>query len=221
MQQTTDVELLQDNQHSEETEQVDETLDVEQENKIKEDDYKNLQSTYTKANQERIELAKKLVEKDKSEILNIKDKKLQNKVVKDLYWYDNLEELQAIHWDKFFNVTKSDEDDDLTTLQQKVRLMEYRAERNQVDIAIKNYLSENKITDEDAVDKLKDELKYISKDLEVDERVRRAWKITFNNNTSWYLAMSDKVIKTQTKVEDKQKDTKVSEEFSSILRKYL
>jgi hypothetical protein len=56
-----------------------------QENVVREEDYKNLQSSYTKANQERIDLATKLAEKDKSYILDIKDKKLQDKVIKEIY----------------------------------------------------------------------------------------------------------------------------------------
>jgi hypothetical protein len=72
-------------------------IEQTQEEVINKDDYKNLQSYSTKVNQERIDLAKKLVEKDKSEVLNIKDKKLQNKIIKDLYGYDTLEEVQAIH----------------------------------------------------------------------------------------------------------------------------
>ena len=63
---------------------------------IGEDEYKNLQSFATTVRQNEIALAIKLVNKDKSELLNISDKKLQNKVIKELYGYDNLEELQAM-----------------------------------------------------------------------------------------------------------------------------
>ena len=52
---------------------------------VKEEDYKNLQSFSTKVNQERIDLAVKLATKDRAELLNIKDIKLQNKVVKEIY----------------------------------------------------------------------------------------------------------------------------------------
>jgi hypothetical protein len=77
MQEASNEELL-NNENSENSEQA-------QPEVIREDDYKNLQSSYTKANQERIELATRLAEKDKSYILDIKDRKLQDKVIKEIY----------------------------------------------------------------------------------------------------------------------------------------
>lgn len=185
-----------------------------------EERYKNLESTFTKANQEKIEFAKKLIEKDKSEILNIKDVKLQNKIIKDTYWYDNLAELQAIHWENFYN-EEDKWDSDMDELKQKLKLMEYRTQKTEVDTAINSYIKDAWITDEDAMIKLSDEIKYISSELDIKERVQRAGKIAFptKNKDAAYLAMQDKHIVTSKK-EWKKGEIK-SEEFSSALRHYF
>ena len=59
------------------------------------EDIKNLQAFWTKAQQEKIEFAKKLVQKDPIELKTL-DKELQNKVIKQVYGYDNIEELEIM-----------------------------------------------------------------------------------------------------------------------------
>lgn len=183
---------------------------------IGEEEYKNLQSFATTVRQNEIALAIKLVTKDKDELLNISDKKLQNKVIKELYWYDNLEELQAIEW---FEKEKK-EDDELISVKQEVKILKYKAEKQEVDMAIKKYLTENNVNDEEVIDKIKEELKYISSSLDINERVKRAWKIVVQQNNLSMLSLQDKVVLWNwniKKVEEK-KNNEVDEIFSEILK---
>jgi hypothetical protein len=64
---------------------------------VKEEDYKSLQAEYTRANQEKINLAVKLANIDKKSIIEIGDKKLQDKVIKEIYGLNNIDEVKLIH----------------------------------------------------------------------------------------------------------------------------
>lgn len=186
---------------------------------IGEDEYKNLQSFATTVRQNEIALAIKLVSKDKSELLNISDKKLQNKVIKELYGYDNLEELQAMEW--IDNKEKDTEDDEeLNSVKQEVKILKYKAEKQEVDYAIKKYLTENNINDNDVIDKIKEELKYISSSLEINDRVKRAWKIVIQNTNNDMLVLQDKVVlwNWNIKKAEEKNNNVVSEIFSDILK---
>ena len=85
--------------------------DGQAEQTIKVEDYKNLQSEFTKSRQSEIDLAIKLARKDKSEILNIKDYKIQSKVIKELYGLDNLEDVKLIHWEEFYKEKETEDED--------------------------------------------------------------------------------------------------------------
>lgn len=50
-----------------------------------EEDYKSLQSEFTRTQQDRISAYVRLATKDKKEILDITDRKIQSKVVRELY----------------------------------------------------------------------------------------------------------------------------------------
>jgi len=54
-------------------------------NTVKEEDYKSLQAEYTRANQAKIDLSIKLANLYKNSILEISDKRLQDKVIKEIY----------------------------------------------------------------------------------------------------------------------------------------
>lgn len=187
---------------------------------IGEEEYKNLQSFATTVRQNEIALAIKLVTKDKDELLNISDKKLQNKVIKELYWYDNLEELQAIEWFEKEKEEDKVDNDELISVKQEVKILKYKAEKQEVDMAIKKYLTENNVNDEEVIDKIKEELKYISSSLDINERVKRAWKIVVQQNNLSMLSLQDKVVLWNwniKKVEEK-KNNEVDEIFSEILK---
>lgn len=193
---------------------------------IKEEDYKNLQSSYTRANQERIELAVKLAEKDKSSILDIKDRKLQEKVIKEIYNLNNIEEVKVIHWDKFYEERSNDyneDDDKMSMLEKELKLLKYSQTKWELESSINEYKKSNPLMFEDewAEDKLKEELSYISDSLPIKERVRRAASIVFWNNNSpvdkAYLDLKEKwaYIKGDEK-ETNETKTKNSDELDNI-----
>ena len=67
-----------------------------------------------------------------------------------------------------------EDDEELNSVKQEVKILKYKAEKQEVDYAIKKYLTENNINDNDVIDKIKEELKYISSSLEINDRVKRA-----------------------------------------------
>jgi hypothetical protein len=64
---------------------------------VSEAQFKELQAEFTRRNQELIETKIELAKKDSKSILDIKDIKLQNKVVQEVYGLNNLKELELIH----------------------------------------------------------------------------------------------------------------------------
>lgn len=219
LQQTSEEELLK-NQTSQNWEQVDK--------KYSEEEYKNLQSAFTKANQDKINTYIKLAEKDKKEIILIEDKKLQNKVIKELYWLDNIEELKLIHWDNFFEDKKKDWDDDISDIERlnkELKLLKYNQTKGELEKAIIDYKKENAVifTDNTAEDKLREELKYISSELPISERISRASKIAFwtNHIKKWYMELqwTDWGYVSNITTDEKQ-ITEVSKEIWNIFSKY-
>ena len=202
---------------------------------IKEEDYKNLQSSYTKANQERIDLALKLAEKDKSSILDIKDRKLQEKIVKEIYWLNNIDEVKVIHWDKFYEEKSNDyndneDEDKMSKLEKELKLLKYSQTKWEIDNSIEEYKKSNPLAfeSEEAEDKLREELSYISDTLPIKERVRRAGSIAFwvNNNSadSAYLDLKEKWAYVKGDENNKAPDkikTKNSEELENIFSSVL
>ena len=147
-------------------------------------EYKNLQAFWTKANQSLISTSKKLVEKDPKELLWM-DAQIQNKVIKDVYWYDNIEELKIMLPDIF-----EDKDDDwndgydngdaLMQMKREQELLKMKLNKKDVNDEIEKYTSANSnvvssIPNFD--EKIRDELKYISSELPTKERVERATKL--------------------------------------------
>lgn len=167
----------------------------EQPKTYSEDDYKNLQSFSTKAQQEKISLAEKLVKNSPKELEGM-DVKLQNKVIENLYWASSLEELKIISPELFEenNKRKDDDEDETVKLEKKVRLMEYKMNQWAVSTAIENM----KISNKDLADtipefenRMKEEMKTFSSDLSVKEKAEKAftlvaWKWTW---AEAYLAM--------------------------------
>lgn len=128
------------------------------------------------------------------------DKKMQNKVIKEVYWYNTLEELKALLGDKFYEKAEENwENEDITlTLQKEVKLLKYQSEQGELNRALETYALKNpdilKATP-DAIIKIKTELEYISDKLSHAERIERASKVLFWTYTSdvkaAYLAMQD------------------------------
>lgn len=196
---------------------------------IKEEDYKSLQSEFTKSRQNEIRLALKLAEKDKKSILEIEDKKIQSKVIKELYWLDNLEELKTIHWNNFYDDRdkNNDDEDELAKIKKELDLMKFHQSKNTLENAIEQFKKENKdfFTWEEQEYKLREELKYISTELSPNERINRAFRIAFwiNPTDAWYLAMRETIVKwwNADNWGDNKNKTSIQDEISSIFRRWF
>ncbi len=158
-------------------------------NVVPEDQYKSLQAEYTRSNQEKIDLAVRLAKQDKSYINEIQDKKLQDKVIKELYWFSSLEEAKAVYGDSFMS-SKEEESDDYeedkaTKLEKELKLMKWKQDKKEMEAEITRLKSkyDNFLSDED-VAKVEEELKYISDSLPIEERVKRAGNIVLNSKYS-------------------------------------
>ena len=179
-----------------------------------EEDYKNAQSFGTKARQDLISMTEKLVKANPKELENIDDTKLQQKVIENLYGANSLEELKIISPEIFEEKSWSDEEDadELTKLQRKVQLMEYK--NNQW--ALKGAIENIKITNKDLVDtipdfeqKMEDEMKLFSSDISIKDKADRALKlIAWANSASAdaYLALQGKT-EIKSKADEKTKSS--------------
>jgi hypothetical protein len=165
------------------------------------DEYKNLQAFSTKANQEKIDLAIKLAKKDPKEILEIGDVKLQNKVIKELYNYDNIDELKIMLPQVFEDNSSDDSDDDdrFERLEREQKLLKYKLDKEALDTELEKFSISNKsLVDSipNFADKVKEELKFISTELSLADRVKRATKLVTNSGDATveaYLSLQGKI----------------------------
>lgn len=205
------------------------TEPVEGQAVIKEEDHKSLQAAFTKTRQREIALEVKLASKDKKSILEIEDKKLQDKVIKEIYWLNNLEELKLIHWETFYKEKEEDaegsDDDRISKLEKELKLSKYYQSKLDLDWAIDEYKKANPLAFEDewVEDKIIEELKYISSDLSTKERVRRAATIVLGNNSNidvWYAALKQNQgnnNKVETTIKAEAKKTEMWTIFDSVI----
>lgn len=154
---------------------------VDQKTTVAIEDYKNLESFATKRSQDAIKFAKMLAENNPKAIESIDDEKIQQKVIKDLYGYDSLEELRIFKPELFEESGK-----------QKQNETEDKRYEN-----LMNLLNKNKLEDEierqtksiwklsesipDFKVKVLSELKNISSELTNEERVTKAVRLV----TGW------------------------------------
>lgn len=192
-----------------------------------EEDYKNAQSFWTKKAQWEMTFAMKLVEKDKSEILNIPDKKLQNKIIKEIWWLDNLDELKLIHWDNFYKEHKSEDEElsDIERLNKELLLLKHNQAKTQLENEINDYVKTNPhlFKNEWNMDLLLEELRYISSDLSIKDRINRASKIAFwvNNVNNWYLSLHSQWAYVEWGSNEKDEGNSTKEEISNIFSRYF
>jgi len=162
--------------------------------------YKELQGEFDRRNEKSFKKDLKLAELDKKYILEVEDKKIQNKLVKELYWYDSLEELKLIQWDKFYE-EHSEEDKELdrtTQLEQELKIIKHKLNKDKIEEALAAYTSKHPdvFKDMSAINKLKDELQYVSDNLDAKERVERAGKLAFgvyvDKTSEAYMALQER-----------------------------
>lgn len=151
--------------------------------------------------EEELKTSIKLAKLDPKEILEMDGKK-QNKVISEIYGFNNLEELKLIKWDEFWKSEEEKEFTDTEQLAQEIKLLKYKNKTSEVDRALEDYQKDNSRIfedNEDALEKLKIELSYISESLPAKERVERAGRILYGDTknyvdktTETYLSMQDK-----------------------------
>lgn len=160
--------------------------------------HKEAQDALSQKAEENIKTNIKLATLDPKEILTM-DGKMQNKVIGEIYGYNNVEELKLIQGEEFWKSADEKELSDYDELAQQMKVLQYQNKKSDVNRALENYQKDNSkiFTDnEDALQKIEGELAYISETLPAKERVERAGKILFGNNyvdntTQAYLSMQD------------------------------
>ncbi len=187
-------------------------------------DYIELQSVYTQNRQALIDATIELSRDNPKRILDITDKKLQEKVIKSLYWLDNLQELQMINGTDFWKTTSEKEEDEVEKLKKKVAIMELTSKKSEVEAEIAKFIAENKeLFDEETELQLRNNLDLLSPSIDIKERVRLAGKLSIGIDSTkksevdaykqlmasqWREGSGSSAdVKTtkQTQVEDKQK----------------
>lgn len=225
VEQTLDKDFQDNNTQAPEGQPDNNTQPVEDEDKIR------LRNEFTQARQREIELATQLAERDKKTILSL-DSDTQKKVVKRLYGLSNLEEVKLIHWENFYEEregSESEEEDRLSKLEKELKLTKYNQSKKEIDNAIWKVKEQNAIYFEDNSfeDKLKDELKYISTELDTNERVRRAFSILksswVNENSAAYKELKDRgsYQKADITINNKEEEDSVKTEISSIFKRNI
>ena len=193
-----------------------------------EEDYKSLHSEYTRTRQSEISAYVKLATKDKKEILDITDRKIQSKVVKELYGLDNVEEVEAIYGKDFWDEKKieddSDEDDKYLKLEKEIKLTRFQQEKRELDSAIQAIKDKNALQFEnpETEEKLRDELRYISKELPLEERIKRASQIVLGNNQSNWSSVKETTnmqVKGQSNSDKTAEDSELKKQIKEAFRR--
>jgi len=190
-----------------------------------EEEYKNLQSFWTKANQTLIDTSKKLAEKEPKELLTM-EVNIQNKVIKDIWWYDNIDELKTmlpdiLSWEEENgNNTFDDESDAFKQLKREQELLKMKLNKKDVDDEIEKFTtahSELLKSIPNFAEKVREELKYISSELPNNKRVERATKLV-----SWNSDINvDAYLQLQWKNVVKASGQKMTEEHAEKARNQL
>lgn len=161
------------------------TTNVVQPNAQLEADKLALQAEYTRTRQALIEVSVEQAKANPTYLNSIKDTKLQNSVVKQLYGFDTYDQAVAV-LGQDFNASSNDDgngDEDRTLkLEREIKLMKYNSSKSEVENAIKDYKLTNPqyFVDSTAEDKLREELKFISGELPIEERIKRASHIALS-----------------------------------------
>lgn len=168
---------------------------------------KLLQAEYTRTRQALIESTKRLVEKDGSELHDIQDPKLRDSVSRALFNM-GYAEAEAVFGKWFTSAeNKGDEPTSIDAVQKELRLLKYREEERNIDMAINKLRSESPQMFQwvsDMEEKIREELGNIVTSIPLDDRIRRAannalgsaldstslaYKI-LNNKNSWIASGS-------------------------------
>lgn len=151
--------------------------------------YKDTQAFATKAQQDKINMAKMLVEQNPANIERIEDEKVRKKILQDRWDVDTVEELKTLFPDFAKTETNAEEDEltEVEKLQREVKLMRYQSTKTKINEEIDAFVEKHKEAAASVTnfrDKVNDELKNISEKLSPKERVERATRLVINGNVS-------------------------------------
>lgn len=149
--------------------------------------HKALESEYTRVRQGQIEAYTELATANPKKLLEITDYKLQNAVVKKIYGLDSLQAVKAVYGENFIE-KKKDEDEQLdesALIRRELNVLKYSQEQDKLSAEINLLkMSNPSLNNDEAMFKLNEELKSISKDLPVAERVKKAAMLAFPGSTA-------------------------------------
>jgi hypothetical protein len=188
---------------------------------IPQEDYKSLQSEYTRNRQVLFDTSLKLAKGNPQEILDISDKKIQSSVIKELYWVDDISELKMVYWERFWETDSEKELSDLEKLTKEVNLLKFKDKKSSLDWEILKFKLSNPhlFVNWNEEEVLKEKLNYISKDIPLNEAIEMASIITFwkdyKNPNSVYkeLGSSVQINTTSSKapIKAKEKENNISQ----------
>ena len=151
---------------------------------------KDTQAFATKSRQGEINAYKALVEENPQNLRKIPDEKILEKVLEEKWWVDSIEELEIYYPDVLRpnkgsskGKPKDDENEELdvlTIVQRELELMKHQGTKTKINEALEKITESNKElvdTIPDFHEKMKEELKNISSNLDEKERVARAFTI--------------------------------------------
>ncbi len=175
--------------------QVEDTQDVQtQQETVTLEQHKALESEYTRVRQGQIEALAEIATANPKKILELTDYKLQNAVVKRIYGLDNLQAVKAVYGENFLEAKKEEKEiDDTEKFRRELNVLKYSQEQDKLSAEINLLkLGNPHLNNEEAMEKLNEELKSISKDLPVAERVKKAAMLAFPASTADEAAMAYK-----------------------------
>lgn len=152
--------------------------------------FKDTQSAFTKAQQDKVEMATMLVEDNPANVERIPDEKVRAKVLQAKWGVDTMEELNAMFPDYKKAQTDGDEDDELSEvakLQQTVKLMQFQWIKTKTNEEIANLINNNKdvvATISDFESKIREQMKNISETVLPKDRIDMAFKLVLWANSS-------------------------------------
>jgi len=163
--------------------QTDNTQVITTPSVVPEEQYKSLQGDYTKRVEGEITAYEKLVRINPAELKTIEDSRVQNALAKRLYGVDTYAQLIAVYGENFHQTSDDENLDETEKLKRKVNMLEFKAQTETLENWISNYIEQNKVlfSSPESEAKLRDELKFISNELPVKERIRRASLIVFGS----------------------------------------
>lgn len=158
--------------------------------------FKDTQWAFTKAQQEKVEMARMLVETNPANIKNISDEKVRNKIIQEKWWVETLDQLEYIHPD----FAKKPDDDwgdeglsEIEKLNREMKLLKLQTTNTKTKEAmtdVQTKYAEVIKTIPEFEQKLQAELKFISEGIDPKDRIEKAFKLVVNSNGSTANAFS-------------------------------